>query len=352
MAELEKGDRKVEEILGEVEGPYAFVYWEEASDTIFFGRDVFGRRSLLCGTSGDLDNGTSVFHIASINIDQSVEGITSATSDMKEVNCGNLWSLDTNRLREFHEGGDIPWHSFLQPVLRDTGGSTSKVFTAIPRINSEIPEIQSNKSTTADDCSESSRPEPSDTSKSLFVSSLRSSIRQRVSNIPPPSSAGQARLAILFSGGIDCTFLTHLASEFIPMGEPIDLLNVAFENPRAIQAAKKVEEDQARVKAKNAKKAKDNHRSVVTGSESPGCGQSLAQGNISSSCKGIVEEREVYGVPDRLTGREAVDELRSLHPEWEWRFVEIDVTYAQVQAAKKKVQKLMFPSDTEMDMVS
>lgn len=39
------------------------------------------------------------------------------------------------------------------------------------------------------------------------------------------------------------------------------------------------------------------------------------------------DEEGVYDVPDRITGRETVAELRGIHPEREWRFVEIDITY-------------------------
>ena len=41
------------------------------------------------------------------------------------------------------------------------------------------------------------------------------------------------RVAILFSGGVDCTLLAALSTSFIPLDEPIDLLNVAFENHRS-----------------------------------------------------------------------------------------------------------------------
>ncbi len=81
------------------------------------------------------------------------------------------------------------------------------------------------------------------------------------------------------------------------------------------------------------------------------------------------ETMGVYDVPDRLTGREAVDELARLQPEREWRFVEVDVTYEvsgtpawlgmklmhgwiyvlyvqQSQKAKERVLGLMYPNDT------
>lgn len=39
-----------------------------------------------------------------------------------------------------------------------------------------------------------------------------------------------SKLAILFSGGLDSAILASLAHGFLPLGEPIDLLNVAFES--------------------------------------------------------------------------------------------------------------------------
>jgi asparagine synthetase B (glutamine-hydrolysing) len=41
-------------------------------------------------------------------------------------------------------------------------------------------------------------------------------------------------LGILFSGGLDCMCLAALTDRHLPAGEPIDLINVAFENPRTL----------------------------------------------------------------------------------------------------------------------
>ncbi|KAI7957233.1 hypothetical protein MJO28_004328 [Puccinia striiformis f. sp. tritici] len=41
----------------------------------------------------------------------------------------------------------------------------------------------------------------------------------------------QSKMAILFSGGLDCTTLALLAHSHIPLTESIDLVNVAFEMP-------------------------------------------------------------------------------------------------------------------------
>jgi asparagine synthetase B (glutamine-hydrolysing) len=80
-------------------------------------------------------------------------------------------------------------------------------------------------------------------------------------------SIRDARVAIMFSGGLDCICLAALADKYIPKGEVVDLLNVGFENPRTQQAKK----DKKKVSQKNG---------------------------------------SVYDVPDRLTGRQGAEELR------------------------------------------
>jgi asparagine synthetase B (glutamine-hydrolysing) len=55
------------------------------------------------------------------------------------------------------------------------------------------------------------------------------------------------RIAVLFSGGLDCSVLAWLIHTLLPPNEPIDLINVAFENPRTIAAQKTKIEDIYRV---------------------------------------------------------------------------------------------------------
>jgi asparagine synthetase B (glutamine-hydrolysing) len=55
------------------------------------------------------------------------------------------------------------------------------------------------------------------------------------------------RIAVLFSGGLDCSVLAWLIHTLLPPNEPIDLINVAFENPRTIAAQKTKSEDVYRV---------------------------------------------------------------------------------------------------------
>ena len=118
-------------------------------------------------------------------------------------------------------------------------------------------------------------------------------------------------MAVLFSGGIDCTVITYLAHRYvalmsrvqlqhsilcrrhIPLEEPIDLLNVAFENPRKIKVQQ--EGNLGRMSKKQHGKAKQN--------------------NIQQN------DHIAYGVPDRITGLEELEELRRLCQGRTWNFV-------------------------------
>lgn len=65
---------------------------------------------------------------------------------------------------------------------------------------------------------------------------LSQSVEKRTTIIPKACKmcefkCDHAKIAILFSGGIDSAILALLASKYVELDEPIDLLNVSFERP-------------------------------------------------------------------------------------------------------------------------
>ena len=99
---------------------------------------------------------------------------------------------------------------------------------------------------------------------------LSESLKLRVLGVPEPSDLASnldVRVAVLFSGGLDCSILVRLAHEFLPPEQGIDLINVAFENPRQV--------------------------AIWTSQPNP------PEGGIYESC------------PDRITGRKAFAELKT-----------------------------------------
>jgi len=117
---------------------------------------------------------------------------------------------------------------------------------------------------------------------------LTSALAIRTHTIPTThthlTSTIHTRVAVLFSGGLDCSVLAWLIHTLLPQKESIDLINVAFENPRTIAANGTKQED-------------------------------------------------VYNIcPDRITGRAGWEELRCLSRGTgrTWRFIEVTFLFNPV----------------------
>lgn len=84
---------------------------------------------------------------------------------------------------------------------------------------------------------------------------------------------------MLFSGGLDCTVLARLIHDLLDQDQEIDLINVAFENPR-----------------------------VVAQLEKEAGGKPV---NFYEAC------------PDRITGRKSLAELKKVCPGRAFRFLAV-----------------------------
>jgi asparagine synthetase B (glutamine-hydrolysing) len=114
---------------------------------------------------------------------------------------------------------------------------------------------------------------------------LTESLRLRILNVPKPptgpdpSCDADVRIAVLFSGGLDCTLMARLAHDVLPSSQGIDLINVAFQSAR--DAAANPDDGYERVS------------------------------QVYEAC------------PDRITGRKAFAELKSSCPTRWWRFIAV-----------------------------
>lgn len=132
--------------------------------------------------------------------------------------------------------------------------------------------------------------------------------REWVYSTDMPELDRRANVAVLFSGGIDSTILAFLADWYVisgrtqirppdpipcshlPPDEPIDLLNVAFENPRKLKKPLPT--------GRRPGRQRDN-------------GAQLEEANTMTD----------YMVPDRIGGLEELEELRRVRPNRTWNFV-------------------------------
>ncbi|KAA0715533.1 Asparagine synthetase domain-containing protein 1 [Triplophysa tibetana] len=156
-----------------------------------------------------------------------------------------------------------------------------------------------------------------------LIDVLSGSIRKRVQYQPSPDRSAlpfkntKGEVAILFSGGIDSMILAALANRHIPAEKPIDLLNVAFK----IQDAK--------VPPKSTKRGENTKNNPDETKSDP---------------------QRSFDVPDRITGRAGLQELKNLSPQRKWNFVEINVTQEELQDMRqKRICHLVHPLDTVLD---
>ncbi|KAK0267951.1 hypothetical protein LTR35_015883 [Friedmanniomyces endolithicus] len=257
--------RAMAKALAQIVGPYALVYHDSSNNILYFGRDFLGRRSLLTRKTSD---GALLI--------SSVAGVISGQDETawSEVEADGLYYVDLRMsgisCDSQHSVHKVPYY-FASSGAKAPGSSVGRLGTTIlARAHSKL---------------------------------LISSLRRRVNNIRTPVAVPPiSHLAILFSGGLDCTVLARLAHDIYPTNQTIDLLNVAFENPRV-------------------------HK---------------------SHCSGIANPYELC--PDRITGRASHAELMQLCPERNWIFVAIDVPYNETMAHRQNVIDLMQPHNTEMDL--
>ncbi|KAK4509321.1 uncharacterized protein ATC70_007672 [Mucor velutinosus] len=333
MNTLEKASTETEilSVLQSIEGPFAFVYYRASTRKVYFGRDCLGRRSLLW-----LRSETGAFMLSSVGKAKTHQ---EDADSWEEVPANGFYCIDLNVNianadkqvnTELPRACSIPLQLFPWIYMQNNNKPDllreGKLSFPFPRLNATIPDLEVIEGADADT-------EPvidQDMKRAIaeFRSVLGESVKKRVADIPYLDTKGQARVAILFSGGLDCICLAALANEYLPMSESIDLLNVAFENPRAEKA-----KTQPPKKSKNRKPKK-----------------SQLEGEPEEKQLVEQEKRSIYDTPDRLTGKAGVEELRHIAPERTWNFVEINVPYPEAMEYRQRIIDRMFPLDTVMDL--
>ncbi|XP_034550307.1 asparagine synthetase domain-containing protein 1 [Notolabrus celidotus] len=328
-------------ILSSIRGPWGFMYLQKSADCLWFGRDFFGRRSLMWRFDADL-NALTLTSVAACSSgpDQSA---------WKEVPAVGVYRID---LKAATEAGPMkievfPWARGLVDLI---SGCSEAVLKSVPSgcravmnpedqvlpspvcpLNTSIPESINTEEVHPDSCSNdleqllATKEKNNEVNRLIDV--LSEAVRRRVQSLPfrmqddnPPSDE-QANVAVLFSGGIDSMILAVLADRHIPALQPIDLLNVAF---------KQLEPKRQKESTKKPKKDKNKPTDEKPGADS--------------------QVHNPFDVPDRITGRAGLKELQDLNPERRWNFVEVNVTQEELQEKRQeRVRHLVHPLDTVLD---
>ncbi|KAI0485150.1 asparagine synthase-domain-containing protein [Xylariaceae sp. FL0804] len=275
-ASREDAEAHILDVLRSVEGPFAFVYFSPQLTRVYFGRDRLGRRSLLRKWEADSDS-----LILSSVADLPNEG-------WEEVQADGIYSLDLDVCNGPLDHR-LSRHDWVSSNGLEMVSSIGVFNVALPPATHKL-DFKSN-------------------SVDMLRHRLSKSLRLRVLNVPePPSPTSDVdvRIAVLFSGGLDCTVLARLADELLPPEQGIDLINVAFENPRQVT----LEQRQPHLQAAD----------------------------------------KYEGCPDRATGRKAFEELQAACPGRYFRFIAVNVSFEEAMLHKRQIVSLMYPHDTEMDL--
>ncbi|PON64653.1 Asparagine synthase family amidotransferase [Trema orientale] len=299
------GKSSVVDVLSRIRGPWAVIYWQDSSRTLWFGRDAFGRRSLLVHWPTVEDSRfmlSSVSPISSVEQSSDLEAEHGTTSlrFWEELPCGiysmtvDAPSVDGCLVAEVkkHEWTDavlknlIKWErACVEPGPEELHTSRYKTLVAQHGVQSAYSNILPSDSGPIQ--------APVLVPAETVLISLRESVRRRSSlhTIFQADTCGVEKqlvpVAILFSGGLDSMILAALLNVCLDPRYEIDLLNVSFDGESA---------------------------------------------------------------PDRISAKAGVKELRRIAPSRKWKLVEIDSDLSTLTFETKHVMSLISPLNTYMDL--
>ncbi|XP_051871748.1 asparagine synthetase domain-containing protein 1 [Pristis pectinata] len=336
-------------VFSSIRGPWAFVYYQPSTHCLWFGRDYFGRRSLLWQFKNPC--------LTLVSVSASLPKCVSAP--WHEVPACGLYKIDLQKQPNAsslaitwypwkHMSTEYESASHLEaqfteelPDFVSVFLNESKNFLVAPIIpmNCSIPDPYTDKKYSATNLTNVDMYLSDEHKKKIvhqFIDILSESVRQRVLFLPrnqnPSDCAAhvinseKAKVAILFSGGVDSMVLSALADRHVPPDEPIDLLNVAFEQrERKMQKISK-------------KKQRQSNTSGASEEET------------SKNGSGGIEESTAFDVPDRITGRSGLKELQIINPSRHWNFIEINITLEELKEMRQyRISHLVQPLDTVLD---
>ena len=250
--------------LAKIYGPYAFIYYYKASDAFYFGRDPFGRRSLVmlvCEPSpeGQQQEGEegqekeeeqetvdptspsplTVFALSSV----APARACTTSGRWEEVGIGGIYAL----LPRTGEGG-------LQPRLTPWPQQRLRLGrTSPPSADSAVSTATTEGGAVSVGCFRSVLQEAVDRRVQAMPGQSRSTAAVSADSVEDAvhdgadadstSNPAVSKVGVLFSGGIDSVLLTALLHHSLDPRRAVDLLNVTFlKDSPATAAVEAVEE--------------------------------------------------------------------------------------------------------------
>ncbi|GAB2280182.1 hypothetical protein Dimus_014820 [Dionaea muscipula] len=216
------GGQQMLELLSSLKGPWAMIYWQNTSKTLWFARDAFGRRSLLIHWPTPEDPRLLFSSVSPPFCSNSeAEGGSINLSYWDELPCGVYSMLISDSKASTYLSGEVRKHDWTNSMLKGLIEWERKSVEPKPE------ELHSSSCTIPRGYLQSSLFRPAD----IACAALRESISRR--SIHNTVFQGSVPIAVLFSGGLDSMILAAILHECLSAKYDIDLLNVSFEGQSA-----------------------------------------------------------------------------------------------------------------------
>ncbi|KAF6112780.1 asparagine synthetase domain containing 1 [Phyllostomus discolor] len=352
-----KNESDILSLFSEVQGPWSFIYYQASSHHLWFGRDFFGRRSLLWHFS----NLGKTFCLSSVGTQTS-----EVANQWQEVPASGIFRID---LKSTSISKSVvlklyPWkYISKENVIKECVDSVTQISANLPKFVSVVaneaklylkePVVPLNmmlpQASFDSHCSNISNISPTREILQVFLTDghmkevvqqfidvLSIAVKRRVlclhrdDYLTPrevlKTCDRKANVGILFSGGIDSMVIATLADRHIPLDEPIDLLNVAFMTK---EKTVPTSFNKKRREQKNCETPEEPSKNAAAAAASPD---------------------KQFTAPDRITGRAGLKELQTANPSRIWNFVEINVSVEELQKLRTaRICHLVQPLDTVLD---
>ncbi|NXX86844.1 ASND1 protein, partial [Urocolius indicus] len=350
-------------LFSSLQGPWSFIFYQASTHSLWFGRDYFGRRSLLWQFGTEAESALCL---------TSVSACTESSNQWREVPASGIFKID---LKACARATSLsltlfPWkHNCTEKAVEEI------FVNVLDRVSKDLPNHVCLEMNESKQClrapviplnktiSEASGECPGTNMSNVihpvsvetlqgflaeedkkkivhqFIDILSEAVKRRVLSLfrgedqEIREASGmpkrKAHIAVLFSGGVDSMVIAALADKHVPSEEPIDLLNVAF-------MIKKQDKQKDTTK-------KHTNQEVQ-----------LDLLCLQESCQDLDDKTAAhlpcFDVPDRITGRAGLKELEAINPSRTWNFVEINVTLEELKKMRQQcINHLIYPLDTVLD---
>ncbi|GAB1866976.1 Asparagine synthetase domain-containing protein 1 [Camponotus japonicus] len=315
-------------VLWKIEGPYSLIYYQKSTDTLYFGRDIIGRHSLLLKIDSKA-NSLTLTSVANKNMKGIVEvpaiGIFAVNLNNSRINLACYpWKEPDLRFTDIIETLETTLNVDIniRKTILDTNSSLVNLHLHLHPDPKDLEYLENIPDSI--DFNETLRYLLENRKVSERVECLaqllHQSVKVRVKKKPnyckdciktvlngESITCTHSKIGILFSGGLDSAILAAIADKYVPENESIDLINVAFERSVNNQKISHMNDEKENVMQK-------------------------------------------YDVPDRKTGRQTYSELLRICPSRKWNFIQCNITQMELQLYRaSRISDLLHPLCTILD---